>query len=260
VETEKSDTIKFYDNIARDYDEQLRKGLLEKIIRKHFQQKLINVFKPNDRILELSCGTGTDAIFMAKSGLKVTATDISPGMIKTANQKILKENLSSSIETIVMDMENLKYKIKNIYDGAISNFDGLNFIKNPAEFAADLSKVLKPKSSVIFTLLNNKCAWEFIYYILKLNPKKAIGFIRKREKNYTSLVTLYSPAKFTGFFAPYFNIKKITGFGFIIPPDGLIGLQKHFIFKRAEKPDIFLASGFPFRNFCDHYIIEMQLK
>lgn len=261
MKIEKTDTIKFYDSISHNYDEQLQKGLLEKIIRKHFQKKLINAFKPNDRILELSCGTGTDAIFLAKNGIKVTATDISPGMIEIANQKILKENLSNNIETIVMNMENIN-QIKDVYDEAISNFDGLNFIKSPSNFAFNLSKILKPKSTVIFTLLNSKCAWEFIYYMLKLHPKKAFGFIQKREKNYASQITLYSPSKCAAFFTPYFNIKSITGFGFIIPPDGLTGLQRLFggIFKKLESLDTFLASKPPFRNLCDHYIIEMQLK
>ena len=97
---------------------------------------------------------------------------------------------------------------------------------------------------------------------VKTSPKKASGFILKREKNYVGKITLYSPGKFADLVTPYFNIKNITGFGFLIPPDGLSGLQMHFgrIFRKIEGLDIFLSSRNPFRNFCDHYIIEMQLK
>ena len=73
---------------------------------------------------------------------------------------------------IVMDMEDIKNRLTENYDGAVSNFNGFNYISEPADFAASLSKVLKPKSTVIFTVLNRKCGWEFIYYMLKLHPKK----------------------------------------------------------------------------------------
>jgi SAM-dependent methyltransferase len=43
-------------------------------------------FKPS-RMLELGCGTGTNAIWLAQQGFEVTAFDLSPLAIKQANEK-----------------------------------------------------------------------------------------------------------------------------------------------------------------------------
>ena len=45
------------------------------------------VFPPGARILEINCGTGNDAVFLARSGMHVTATDISPMMIEETKRK-----------------------------------------------------------------------------------------------------------------------------------------------------------------------------
>src|SRR5687768_2915196 len=43
--------------------------------------------KTGRQLLEINCGTGTDAFWMAQKGHCVTATDASPAMIKKAQQK-----------------------------------------------------------------------------------------------------------------------------------------------------------------------------
>lgn len=46
-------------------------------------------FKPS-RMLEIGCGTGTNAIWLAQQGFDVTALDLSPLAIKQANEKATK--------------------------------------------------------------------------------------------------------------------------------------------------------------------------
>lgn len=257
---QKISPAEYYNSIAHNYDEQLEKGLLEKIIRKKFQEKLLNNFKPGDKVLELCCGTGIDTIFLSKFGIKITATDISTGMIEVTNRKIKNENLSEFTKTFIMDAEDIGTCLNEKYDGAFSNFNGLNYILNLNRFANNLARVINPHGKVQFTLLKKRCLWKFIYYLIKLKPFTAFEFLRKREKNYVNGMKLYSPGKFKKYFTQYFQVKSIMGFGLLIPPDGLIGLQKKFyrLFKKIEKLDILLASIYPFRNFCDHFIIEME--
>ena len=58
--------------------------------RERVRQFLLKYLNPGSRILELNAGTGDDAIFLAKQGHHVHATDISTGM-----QARLKEKVSS---------------------------------------------------------------------------------------------------------------------------------------------------------------------
>jgi ubiquinone/menaquinone biosynthesis C-methylase UbiE len=254
-----TDVMKFYDNIAQNYDEQLRNCLLEGIIRKNFHNKLIFYFKQGDRVLELGCGTGTDAIYLAKHGVFLTSTDISGKMIEAANEKIKKENINSNIEILVLDAQKFTSQMNKSYKGIFSNFDALNYI-DIRLFSKDLANFMQDGTFLLFTILNKRCFWEFLYYLIKLKPIIAFNNLIKRNRNYAVEMTLYSPSEIKKIFSKYFIIKKITGFGFLIPPDGFRGLQHkfHWIFTKIEKLDIFLASIFPLRNFCDHYIIEME--
>ena len=50
--------------------------------------------QPGSRILELNAGTGEDAVFFARQGHRVHATDISEGMQAILKEKTAREHLS----------------------------------------------------------------------------------------------------------------------------------------------------------------------
>lgn len=51
--------------------------------------------KPNDNVLEMGCGTGSTALLLAPLVAHVTATDLAPGMIEIANEKLEAEELDN---------------------------------------------------------------------------------------------------------------------------------------------------------------------
>jgi len=53
-------------------------------------------------VLEIGCGTGTNAIWMAQKGCKVIATDLSPAAIDAANQK--QKGAGTNVEFQVSDI------------------------------------------------------------------------------------------------------------------------------------------------------------
>ena len=61
----------------------------------------------NQRILELGCGTGEDALRLARRGLEVVAVDASPGMIQVARQKAQERDLGNRVEFHCLPMETL---------------------------------------------------------------------------------------------------------------------------------------------------------
>ena len=55
----------------------------------HLRVKVANkIKKPNARILDMACGTGSQSIAFAKRGFSVVGVDLSPDMLRYANQKI----------------------------------------------------------------------------------------------------------------------------------------------------------------------------
>lgn len=51
--------------------------------------------KPEDNVLEIGCGTGSTALLIAPHVNHITATDLSPGMIEIANEKLVGESFGN---------------------------------------------------------------------------------------------------------------------------------------------------------------------
>jgi len=60
------------------------------------------------KVLDIGCGLGESAVYLAKQGAKVTAIDISPGMISSAKELAKRENVL--INFIVSPIEGLNLK------------------------------------------------------------------------------------------------------------------------------------------------------
>jgi len=54
-----------FDQLAADYDQRFTYSIIGRAQRDSILKILSNTFKANDNILELNCGTGEDAIFLA---------------------------------------------------------------------------------------------------------------------------------------------------------------------------------------------------
>ena len=80
-------------------------------------KKALNIFKENNysKIVELGAGLGRDSIYFGKNSINVTALDYSENGIKVINEKIKKENLTSSISTLKFDIrEDLPFETNSV--------------------------------------------------------------------------------------------------------------------------------------------------
>ena len=79
-----------------------------KFMRSEVRNHVMNLLREGDRILEINAGTGTDAVFFAKNGFNVHATDISGGMIFQLKYKVAKFNLEDRVSVQCMNIAELK--------------------------------------------------------------------------------------------------------------------------------------------------------
>ena len=71
-----------------------------------FKDWVGNKLKPGDLVLNLGCGTGNEAVFLAQRRTKVLGIDISEEMIRIGKEKIDNLGLNSQIDFIVGNGEN----------------------------------------------------------------------------------------------------------------------------------------------------------
>ncbi|MHA7818885.1 MAG: class I SAM-dependent methyltransferase [Erythrobacter sp.] len=75
----------FWDRIAPKY---ARKPIKDEAAYEAMVKQVRRVLRPNDRVLELGCGTGSTALLLAPHVERVIATDISSKMIEIALSKL----------------------------------------------------------------------------------------------------------------------------------------------------------------------------
>jgi len=156
------------------------------------------------QVLELNCGTGEDAIWLAKQGLQVLATDASPEMVEIAKVKIARAGLAKSASVQVCTFAEIEHLPEGNFDLIFSNFGGLNCV-SPEELrrlGAVFAQKLKPGGKFIAVVMGRFCWWETLYFLLKLKLRTAFRRFDKnpvdaRLDSKTTVPTwYYSPSEF----------------------------------------------------------------
>ncbi len=107
----------------------------------HFWQKL----HPGDRVLELGCGGGWNALEMARRGANVTAIDIAPGALEIAKsyyeQARQRENFAGTIDYRLADINHLE-SFPGEYDWVVM-VGALHHIPDPDAILKTCQRLLK---------------------------------------------------------------------------------------------------------------------
>ncbi|MBL7806112.1 MAG: methyltransferase domain-containing protein [Saprospiraceae bacterium] len=154
--------------LAHTYDAAFTETLVGRMQRQivwNFLDKLLG--KRSLRVLEINCGTGEDACWLARRGCSVLATDASAAMVAAARDKAATAGLN--IETRVCDFAGLAQLPERDFDLVLSNFGGLNCIP-PDELAAlwpVLLDKLRPGGHLVAVLMGRFCWWESVYFLIK---------------------------------------------------------------------------------------------
>lgn len=181
-----------FDTMSSDYDDDFTNTELGRYYRERVQQHMQNHWPRDKSILEINAGTGEDAVFLAKLGNQVLATDKSAQMLEIiankANQNEPVENLSTKQLTI----EDLEKLSGHTFDGLLSNFGGLNCVDDLHAFAQDTKSIIKPGGVVILCIMGPYVPWEWFWFIFKGQFKKA--FRRVSGKTDWHGNTIYYPS------------------------------------------------------------------
>lgn len=258
--------IDAFNRAAQTYDLDFSRTTLGRIYREHVHERLDQLFKPGMLILDIGCGTGDDAIHLARRGIHVIACDFSPGMLNLANQKIKHAGLGRDIELKELRAENLARLIDELplgFDGLYTNFGPLNMIENLGEFALFTARLLNEGGKALHVVMNSRPIFETLYFLLHGRTQRAFA----RHKGYARVTVggtplkcnFYSPKQLFKFFMPYFYIDRIDALGLILPPPYLSGhfRRRRKFYKRLMPIDRYLSRLSVLNELGDHFIIEL---
>ena len=165
---------------AATYDEDESKNRVARWTRAENLSHLRATFRPGETLLELGCGTGTEALHLARAGSSVVATDAAPGMIKELHEKLAQgtnQDIADRITAYVLPAYEVGRLEKEFgpggFDGAYSSFGPLNCEPDLSHVAAALGRLVRPGGKLVMSLLGRYCLWETAWYLAHGQAGKA---------------------------------------------------------------------------------------
>jgi len=233
-------------------------------VRNHVQQYI----RSGQSILELNSGTGEDAVWFAKNGYFVHATDVSEGMQKMLTKKIQDNNVDGRVTTELCSftqLENLKKT--GPYDSIFSNFAGLNCTDQLEKVLSSLSTLLNKGGVVTLVILPGFCLWETLL-LFKGKFKTAFrrffsnkGVTARVEGEYFNC-RYYSPSYVIKKMPDDFTLLAVEGLCSIVPPSYIEFFAEKYprLYNWLKRKEERYKSAWPWKNIGDYYIISFRKK
>jgi SAM-dependent methyltransferase len=257
-----------FDGVARGYDAAFTDQLLGRWLRAMVWEELADAFPPGGHILELGCGTGEDAVWLAQRGHQVTATDASEAMLDVARAKALRAGVADRITFERLDLREVSapddLPATERYDGVLSNFGALNCLPSRGPLARALAERVGRGANVVLVVMGPVCPWESAWFLLHGNLRAATRRLRGGAQAhvgagnlpvwYPSLRTLRREV------APYFRLEEAVGIGLLLPPSehGHLVERAPKLFRPLEVIDR-RARRVPLWRWCgDHYLARLS--
>jgi SAM-dependent methyltransferase len=261
-----------FDHIASPYGPIFAKSLIGQLQRKHVWSHIENII-PQLRgyeMLELHYGNAEDEILFNENGVNIVATDISAETNHLTLRKAEEFSMPNRISSHYLDLDNLDVTLfDKKFDLVFSNFGGVNCI-NPSSLRSLLQKlpaILNPGGRFVAVIMPKFCAWETIFFLLRLQYTKAFRRLTSKETilNHDGInqkMWFYHPSEIIKFSKEKFKLIGNYPIGIALPSsylDNFFHFRKKLLFflDNVEKNfnDISFLSGM-----ADHFVIDLQLR
>ena len=254
-----------FDAIAGQYDDVFTASNIGRAQRASVWTELTRSFRAGHRVLEIGCGTGIDASFLAERGVRVVACDRSIEMIAVTTRRVRERGLQTLVNPVLCEAEELMALGEVGFDGAFSNFGAVNCIPELRSLAQHLHCLLQPGVPVLLCYLGPCCWWEIVWYLASGSPRKAFRRLRKsntvRIAGGPPLQVQYPTVRsMRQAFAPWFRLRSVKGIGLVVPPSYVEPWIPRFPkgLEFARRFDAWLARCPGIRLFSDHLLLEFE--
>ncbi len=254
-----------FDRIAEQYDEMFTRSLIGRAQRSAVWEVLRHRFAKGDRVLELNCGTGEDALFLAKLGVSIVACDASERMIAVATSRMAAEVGCADVQFRILSNERIgELHDTGVFDGALSNFSGLNCVADLSFVARQLASLVKPRAPVLLCFSGRLCAWETLWYLARGEASRSV---RRWKGNATaSLGDVALRVQYPTMrdiqkqFWPFFHLRSCRGIGVAVPPSYVEHVARRYpwALNVLIATDRLIAAWPIFRVIGDHMLLTLE--
>jgi SAM-dependent methyltransferase len=258
-----------FDLMAERFDERFGEWASVAAQRNAVRRHLLATFPPASHLLELAGGTGEDALFMAAHGRSVLLTDGSRAMMARAAAKAAAAGVTDRVSTRQLVLERLDAAAVDArelggthsFDGAWSNFAGLNCVADLRPVARGLARLLPHGASALLVMFGPLPPAEIVTQLVRGDPQAAFRRLRRRRSNARIGgmgfdVHYPAPRAVARVFTPWFRLHRIRGIGVFVPPSAAEPfISRHpRILRMLERLDRAVAA--PLALLGDHVLLH----
>jgi ubiquinone/menaquinone biosynthesis C-methylase UbiE len=259
------DTRRAFDSVAGDYDGPLGNNVLIQRMRSQLWRAVERCVPVGRRLLDIGCGTGLDAAHFAAHGYSVVATDWSPQMVERTRARLSDNGFSDRGCTHVVGAHELLQLNGECFDGAYSDLGPLNCVPDLAAVSRSCAALLRPRGTLIVSVMGRHCPWEWLYYTLRGDRSRA-ALRRQRQCVPVNLndqrvwTWYYTPREFYAAFAAEFELTHYRGLGVFMPPPYLLRDRFAPLYRLSGWLDDQLAALPGLRDLGDHFLMVLTRR
>lgn len=260
------DTQEAFDSVAADYDGPVGNNALVQAMRQRTLAAVQGFVPAGGNLLDLGCGTGLDAVWLAQRGYRVTAIDWSPAMVERARRRTIDVGVDRLVAVHHLGIHQLEQLAEQSFDAAYSNLGALNCVADLAPVASAVARRLRTGGTLVASVIGRVCPWEIARSIGKRQWSRATvrwtkGIVPVPLNRRTVWTRYYKPSEFRrAFERAGFRLRSLRGLGLFVPPPYMQAFAQRHPRTVAALQDLEdrVAAWPGLRAWGDHFLIVMQ--
>ena len=259
-----------FDCSAGQYDREAEANPAMSYMRRVSLHVLRASFAPGQRVLELGCGTGEEAIALARDGLRVLALDLSSQMLAAADVKIAAAGLAHLVRTRRLAAGEIGLLVdemgRGAFDGAYSSFGALNGEPDLGVVGRALAQLIRPGGRLVVSVMNRFYPFEVLWFLAHGRPRQAV---RRWEGSTLAGVSpalavrvrtwYHTPRDLERAFLAFRRV-RCRALPLLLPPPYAAHLWARFPawMRRLGGGEEWLAPRWPFCALGDHFLMVLE--
>ncbi len=259
------DTRRAFDSVAAGFAGPPGNNALVQRMRAQMWRTLGGLFPRGSRLLDLGCGAGLDAVFLATNGYEIVATDWSPAMVEATRARAAQAGVH--LRTEVLGIHELGRLEGPPFDGIYSNLGPMNCVPDLSLVGRACADRLAPGGRLVVSVMGRLCPWELGYYaargrLRRARARSARGAVPVGLNGHTVWTAYYTPREYHRAFAGAFELTAYRALGLFLPPPYLVRL-----YERHPRLGALLGwlddrlGGLPLARDCgDHFLMVLTRR
>ncbi len=247
-----------YEDLAPRYDSLAGTNRILALLRRRSVDLLVQHLPPEGRLIELGCGSGTEAVKIARRlDADILACDPAPSLAQAARHKAQANKVPLTVEEAPAGaLLNRLADEGRTFDGGWSSF-ALGYDRALEEQVDALARVIEPGGVFVCSLRNTWClaeAWSI--------PSRALGTYRHDVDGEKVSLWHASPREARDAFEPAFGLVDHLAAPVLVPPPryGRAWNKLGPLAEALEGLDERLCGAWPFRSLGDHTLFVFERR